>query len=137
MRRALLSAAAAALLASPAFAQGPADDIDRAVVRNGVAVLQALDKVTARVTPLEVAVGDSASFGTLDIVVRACQERPPEAFPESAAYLEIFDRRVEGGGEGRRVFDGWMFASSPALSALEHAVYDVWVEDCREPIENG
>jgi len=126
-----------ALSAAPAAAQAPEDDIDRAVVRNGLAVLQALDKVTGRVTPLEVVVGDSASFGTLDIVVRACQERPPEAFPESAAYLEVFDRRVEGGGEGRRVFDGWMFASSPALSALEHAVYDVWVEDCRDPIEAG
>ncbi|MEM6492481.1 MAG: DUF2155 domain-containing protein, partial [Pseudomonadota bacterium] len=107
----------------------------RAVIRTGVAVLQALDKVTARVTPLEVRVGEAASFGTLDIVVRSCQERPPEAFPESAAYIEVFDNRVEGGGDRLKVFEGWMFASSPALSALEHAVYDVWVEDCREPLE--
>ena len=50
------------------------------------------------------------------------------ATPESAAFLEIDDEhpdrpRVE-------LFTGWMFASSPALSALEHPVYDVWVLDC-------
>ena len=45
------------------------------------------------------------------------------------AYLEIDDRKLDGSVE--RVFSGWMFASSPAASSMEHPVYDVWVIDCR------
>ena len=56
---------------------------------------------------------------------RACRKTPPEEAPESASFLEIDD---DVGNE--RVFSGWMFASSPGVSALEHPVYDVWVLDC-------
>lgn len=93
------------------------------------AVLQGLDKITARVTPIKVPIGQNARFGTLEIQVRACTKRPPEEPPETAAYVEI--REVKSGEEPTKVFGGWMFASSPALSALEHAVYDVWVTDCQ------
>lgn len=93
-----------------------------------IAVLRGLDKVTARVTTLEAPVGVSIPFGALEIVVRTCDKRPPEEPPESAAFLEIREARE---GEARvDVFQGWMFASSPALSAMDHAVYDVWVLDC-------
>ena len=68
-------------------------------------------------------------FGTLAIRVRDCEKSPPEDTPESAAFVEIDETRP---GETRnRVFSGWMFASSPALSALEHPVYDVTLLDCR------
>jgi hypothetical protein len=67
-------------------------------------------------------------FGTLDITVRACYRTPPTEPPESTAFVEIDDNRVNG--ERAQAFSGWMFASSPALSALEHPVYDVWVVDC-------
>ncbi len=93
------------------------------------AVLQGLDKITARVTPIKVPIGQTVRFGTLEIQVRACNKRPPEEPPESAAYVEIQERKP--GEQPARVFAGWMFASSPALSALEHAVYDVWVTDCQ------
>lgn len=93
------------------------------------AILQGLDKITARVTPIKVPIGQTARFGTLEIQVRACNKRPPEEPPETAAYVEI--REVKSGEEPTKVFGGWMFASSPALSALEHAVYDVWVTDCQ------
>ena len=66
--------------------------------------------------------------GALEITVRACDKRPPEEPPESAAYLEIVERKVNE--EPKTVFSGWMFASSPAVSALEHPVYDIWVLDC-------
>jgi hypothetical protein len=94
-----------------------------------VALLQGLDKITARVSKFEAPVGTPVRFGTLTIRVRDCEKNPPEETPESAAFLEIDELRP---GEDRvRVFSGWMFASSPALSALEHPVYDVNVLDCR------
>ena len=132
MIRALALAAAAA---SPLSASAQTHDADYATIPNRVAILQGLDKVTAIVTPIEAPLEEVVSFGALDIVVRACQERPPEVFPESAAYLEIFERKAgDPTAPSELRFDGWMFASSPALSALEHPVYDVWVVDCREPI---
>ena len=94
-----------------------------------VAVLRTLDKITGRVRRLEVQIDQAARFGTLEIRVRTCRERPPEEPPEAAAFLEI--RELKPGEEPRKLFDGWMFASSPALSALQHPVYDVWVIDCR------
>lgn len=91
--------------------------------------LQALDKITARISRIETGVDEVAKFGTLEITLRACRETPPLEKPESAAFLEIVDRRPDSAPE--MVFSGWMFASSPALSALEHPIYDVWVLDCR------
>jgi hypothetical protein len=105
---------------------------DRAVaetIAEPVALLQGLDKITARVSKFEAPVGTPVRFGTFSIRVRDCEKNPPEETPESAAFLEIDELRP---GEARmRVFSGWMFASSPALSALEHPVYDVNVLDCR------
>lgn len=93
-----------------------------------IAVLQGLDKVTARISTLKARVGDSVRFGTLDIIVHHCDKRPPEETPESAAFLDIAEIRPARAAV--TLFRGWMFASSPAISALEHPVYDVWVIDC-------
>jgi hypothetical protein len=94
-----------------------------------MALLEGLDKITARVSKFEAPVGAAVQFGTLAIRVRDCEKSPPEDTPESAAFVEIDETRP---GETRnRVFSGWMFASSPALSALEHPVYDVILLDCR------
>ena len=93
-----------------------------------VAVLQGLDKVTARISTIRAPVGLTVRFGSLEIVTRTCVKSPPEELPESAAFLEIHD--VKPGETPLRIFSGWMFASSPALSALEHPVYDVSVVDC-------
>ncbi len=99
---------------------------------HAVAVLQTLDKVTARVSTVEVRVGGAIRLGTLIVRVRECDKRLPEETPESAAFLEIQEQRP--GESGIRLFSGWMFASSPALNGLEHPVYDVWVVDCKERI---
>jgi len=93
------------------------------------AVLQGLDKVTARVSTIEAPIGDTVTFGALEIIVRTCDKRPPEDPPESAAFIDIWE--VQQGEPAVSIFRGWMFASSPALSALEHPVYDVWVLDCK------
>jgi len=90
--------------------------------------LQALDKLVARVHEVEAPLNQETAFGTLKIVVRQCTVSPPEAPPEAVAFLEITEQRP--GEESSKVFTGWMFASSPALSALEHPVYDVWVVGC-------
>jgi hypothetical protein len=92
------------------------------------AILQALDKVTARVSKIEAEIGRPVRFGTLDIIVHACAKRPPEEPPETSVFLEVTEFREAA--EPATLFVGWMFASSPALSALEHPVYDVWVSDC-------
>src|ERR1700752_2801281 len=94
-----------------------------------VALLQGLDKITARVSKFEAPVGTPVRFGTLAIRVRDCEKNPPEETPEGAAFLVIDELRP--GEVNLRVFSGWMFASSPALSALEHPVYDVNVLDCK------
>lgn len=113
----------AALLAAPAAAQAPGGP-----PAYSIAVLQTLDKVTGRVRTVETPIEQTLRLGTLDIMVRTCRKRPPEETPESAAFLEI--REIKPGETPRTLFTGWMFASSPAVSALEHPVYDVWVKDC-------
>ncbi len=92
------------------------------------ALLQGLDKVTARISSITAPLNEAVRFGTLEIIVHRCHKRPPEETPESAALLEIHD--VKPGENRVLLFKGWMFASSPALSALEHPVYDIWVKDC-------
>lgn len=99
------------------------------------AVLQGLDKVTARVTTLRVDLGESVRFGTLEIIARHCDKRPAEELPESAAFLDVWE--VRPGEAAAGLFRGWMFASSPALNALEHPVYDVWVLGCENIISNS
>lgn len=92
------------------------------------AILQGLDKVTAHVVAIEAPVGQPVRFGTLEIIVRACKKRRPEESPESAAFLDIWELRENLPAQS--LFRGWMFASSPALSAMEHPVYDIRVLDC-------
>ena len=100
-----------------------------------VAVLQGLNKVTARVSAIDAPVGRAVRFGTLEITAHTCHKAPPEEPPESAAFLEIRDLKPDE--PPVELFVGWMFASSPALSALEHPVYDIWVLDCREAKGEG
>jgi hypothetical protein len=94
-----------------------------------VVVLQGLNKVTARVSTFDAPVNATIRFGTLEIIARTCDKRPPEETPESTAFLDIWEARP--GEPVVEVYRGWMFASSPALAAMEHPVYDVWVLDCK------
>ncbi len=94
-----------------------------------VAVLQGLDKITARISTFEAPVDQIVRFGTFEIIARTCHKTPPEEPPERAAFLEITEVRPDS--PSAPIFTGWMFASSPALSAGAHPVYDVWVIDCK------
>ena len=133
MRRAAGVVAGAALWALAAVPATAADDPEW--IPQPVVVLQGLDKVTARISTVTAPVGQTVAFGTLRISPRTCQEHPPTLAPESAAFLEIDDQPPDEAP--RRIFDGWMFASSPALNALEHPVYDVWVLSCSSETTAG
>jgi hypothetical protein len=124
MRPALAVLGALALAAS-ALAAGAA----AAMTAEPVAVLQGLDKITARVSRFDAAIDQTVRFGTLSILVRDCEKSAPEERPENAAFLQIYENRP--GERPVRLFSGWMFSSSPALSALEHPVYDVNLLACK------
>ncbi len=124
--------------AGPSSAPAPAPDTPRLPppdIPFESAVLRGLDKITARVSTFVAPIGQPVRFGTLSIVARACRERPQTETPESAAYLEIQEAKPDEGTA--MLFHGWMFASSPGLSALEHPVYDVWVISCKTAVPAG
>lgn len=92
--------------------------------------LQSLDKATARTMTFEARVGSTLKFGPLYIKVQSCQKTSPIDQPESAAFLQIWE--VDTSKKAQWVFSGWMFASSPALSSMDHPIYDVWLLDCMD-----
>ena len=96
------------------------------------AFLQTLDKITARIATVPVKLNQPFQFGTLEIELKHCAFRPPEEPPEAAAFLEIRDIGFANDSTQDKiiVFSGWMFASSPAVSSLEHPVYDVTLLAC-------
>ena len=128
MRASVLLALALVLGAGGTLAQEASEETVEASSSETVILLRGLDKVTARVSPIETRIDEPARFGGLEITVRSCHKAPPEDPPESAAFLEI--REVRPGESPIELFSGWMFASIPAFSTLEHAVYDIWVIDC-------
>ena len=108
-------------------------------VKENRATLRALDKITGRSTDIVVKVGEPVVFGSLNIELKACFQTPPEEVPESAAFLKVSsilpmaDEETDEVKQSPVVFSGWMYASSPGLSALEHPVYDIWVIRCTAP----
>ncbi|MEL7129243.1 MAG: DUF2155 domain-containing protein [Pseudomonadota bacterium] len=110
------------------------------------ATLRALDKITGRATDIDVQAKEPVVFGSLNVELQTCFQSPPEVPPESIAFLtikstqavqvETMEDAVDASTvstvseDNPRLFSGWMFASSPGLSALEHPVYDIWVIRC-------
>ena len=90
--------------------------------------LRFLNKITAENETFELSIGKTVAYGSLRIRPMACKKAPPIDEPESASFLQIWEKIPDSEDEWN--FSGWMFASSPSLSALEHPVYDVWVMDC-------
>ncbi len=114
--------------AAPALAAGtppPLQSPPDAWQPRDTAELSVLDKVRAQPSPLTVRVGQSVSWGSLTITLRGCVSRPPDLPQDSAAFLEVTDGRATGSA-----FRGWMLASAPALSLMEHPIYDVRVTSC-------
>ena len=124
--RALLLALLCAGLAGVAGAQAPPTSGPDAWLQRGTADLALLDKVRAQASRAQVRVGQGVAFGTLTITVRHCVTRPADLPGNNAAFLEVADSRPNG-----TTFRGWMLSGSPALSQLEHPLYDVRVMSCR------
>ena len=116
------------ILALTLTALSTAARAEDAMIAEPAALLQGLDKVTARISNFTAPVGKPVRFGSLSITVRTCRTNPPEDRPESTAFLQISERRR--GLPEKPLFSGWTFASSPALSALEHPVYDIELLAC-------
>jgi hypothetical protein len=111
-----------ALSAMPAAAQR---------IENSVAVFAALDKVTAKISRLEVPLNETRSFGALKVTPRVCYTREPIEPPRITTFVEVDETQLDG--KEKRIFSGWMFADSPGLNAVEHPVFDVWLTDCAQP----
>jgi len=91
-------------------------------------ILGALNKVSGKISKIKIEDNDQTNFGTLKIIVRACKKSLPEDPPENSAFIQIWDMKIDK--EDKKIFSGWMFSSSPSISTVNHAVYDVWVIDC-------
>jgi hypothetical protein len=98
-------------------------------LENPTAVFSGLDKITGRTITFDVAINETVQFGALQVTPRACYSRPPTETPRTDAFVAVDEVTLQG--EVRRIFTGWMFASSPGLHAVEHPIYDVWLSDCK------
>ena len=110
-----------AALASPAFAE---------TISNPIASFSGLDKITGRITNFDVYIDETVQFGALQITPRVCYTRPATETQRTSVFLEVDQVSLKGGTE--RIFTGWMFADSPALNAIDHPVYDIWLVDCKQ-----
>lgn len=106
--------------ALPAFAQKE--------ISMSTAQMQALDKITGRVSIIDVPVGGKAEFGSFSVVVRTCKTRPEGEIPENFAFVDVSDKSFDEAEYN--IFKGWMFSSKPAVNAVEHPIYDVWLLKC-------
>lgn len=100
-------------------------------IENQVAVFAALDKVTARISRLEIKLNETVKFGSLKVTPRLCYSRPPDQPPKTDTFVEVQELQLDG--REKKLFSGWMFAESPGLNAVEHPVYDVWLTECMSP----
>ena len=98
-------------------------------IENRVAEFSGIDKITGRIITFDVYIDETVQFGALQVTPRVCYSRPATEKPKTTSFLEVdeitLDRKI------RRIFTGWMFADSPGLNAVEHPVYDIWLNDCK------
>jgi len=100
-------------------------------IKNSIAVFAALDKVTGRISHLEIPINQTVEFGALKVTPRVCDSRPPTEPPHTSSFVEVDEVKLTG--EVQRIFTGWMFGESPGLHAVEHPVFDVWLTNCKTP----
>lgn len=98
-------------------------------IENPVAIFSGIDKITGRITTFDVYIGETVQFGALQVTPRVCYSRDETEAQQTTTFVEVdeitLDRKI------RRIFTGWMFADSPGLNAVEHPVYDVWLQSCK------
>lgn len=107
----------------------PAGVAEAQTIQNPIAAFAALDKVTGRISHLEIQMDQTVQFGALRVTPRVCHTRPPTEAPNTTAFVEVDEIKLTG--DVQRIFTGWMFAESPGLHAVEHPVFDVWLTNCK------
>ena len=95
------------------------------------ALLRSVDKITGRTQTMEIPAGEAKRMGDLKITLHRCLKKPPEEMPENAAFLSVEEQKRSD--DSKVVFNGWMFSSNPAISAMEHPIWDIWVLECKTP----
>lgn len=101
------------------------------------ALVRALNKQTGRTRDIEIAVGDTQLFENIIIKVEACYSHPEDEVPENSLFVVVhetnnpYKNSATIDDKGNLVFSGWMFSSSPSLSAMEHPNYDLWILECK------
>ncbi len=100
-------------------------------ITNPIAVFAGLDKITGITTTFEIPIGEQRQFGGLIVKPNVCYTRPLTEEPKTSSFVEVDQVMVDN--SRKRLFSGWMFAESPGLSGVEHAIYDVWLTGCRDP----
>tara|TARA_B100001245_G_C22699859_1_gene341059 strand:+ start:106 stop:636 length:531 start_codon:yes stop_codon:yes gene_type:complete len=91
--------------------------------------IKALDKITAKTSSIRVAVGEKKSLGSLEISALKCSVSEKKDNPDTVAYIQVKDLSNKNNDQVF-LFNGWTFASSPTLQAIDHPVYDLWITDC-------
>jgi hypothetical protein len=119
--RALATLSVGLAMLSPAMAE---------TISNPIAAFSGLDKITGRITSFDVYMNETVQFGALQLTPRVCYTRPASETQRTTVFLEVDQVSLKGGAQ--RIFTGWMFADSPALNAVDHPVYDIWLVDCRQ-----
>jgi hypothetical protein len=127
MRRAFAAVALFAIAGTSILSMAVVAEAAR--ITNPVAVFSGIDKITGRITTFDVYIGETVQFGALQVTPRVCYSRDDTEAPKTDTFVEVdeitLDRKI------RRIFTGWMFADSPGLNAVEHPVYDVWLNNCK------
>ncbi len=131
MRNARFIASAATAAALAAFLQASPAAADK--YRNPTAIFAGLDKITGRIIAFEVAVNETVQFGALQLTPKVCFTRPVSERPQTTSFVEVDEVTVTN--DYKRLFNGWMFAASPGLNAIEHPVYDIWLTGCKGATE--
>lgn len=126
-RTGLLSLAAVVALAPVGVCAQDQTPAGIKVTRAGGALLRGLDKISGTASDLQLAVGQAVDFGRLTVRLGECRQPADDPDSDAFAQMTIMDRE-----SGRTAFAGWMIASSPALSALDDARYDIWVVACND-----
>jgi hypothetical protein len=119
----------------PAASLQPGDEVvtepPAQKIINKKASFAGLDKITGRIINFDEDIGETVQFGALRVKTDACYTRPATEAANTDAFVEVDEITLQG--EVKRIFSGWMFASSPGLHAVEHPVYDIWLTDCKGP----
>ena len=98
-------------------------------IKHPRAIFSGLDKITGRIIGFEVAIDETVQFGSLQITPRVCYTRPATEAPQTTSFIEVDE--IDTSNQYKRIFSGWIYADSPGLNGIEHAVYDIWLNDCK------